>query len=831
MSEVIPWPSGRIAILYSDLEGSTAIAGRLRDAAYDEKVKKPFYELLLAKITEHRGRLFQDKGDGVIAVFADTRDAVAMAADFQQVWGAQDSLRVRIGIHAAENYLNGPDAGPHLVHSTLPNYGTNDLSFASRIEYSAEGGQVLLSETAKIAYIGTGDTPLPLHPWPNRRLNKVDHPETVYELLYPGRTPKEPGARFLPSFYTGERNRYVPRLSKESEVLEAFHQNNFPWRIVAIRGAGGMGKTRLAITCALLLNDQLQKPLHFIALADPTLTPQTATVQDFVNKLGEGLDWDEALRNPKTVLEWAAKTEAILILDNCESVASESVRAFIGDLVKPGKVRLLLTSRMIASPQGMTKDVSVNDGMEASEAEQLFVETVQRQVNGWQVPDGEPRKAFERIVELTDAIPLAIELTAAHAATQKFEDIARELAKLPLPTLPPDYTYGNETETHGRHRSLHRCLNWSWRLLSETEQHTLCLCGLFVAPFTLPFLVNVAQKENQSVLNSLTRLINASLVRSDTNTGRYRLHHSTAEYARIRLKERTDYAVLIARFTQVYQDILPDDGNYLQPNQILALRDEWENLVEAHRYTVAVEDFEAAMHFQQLYNVATTQNKVAEYIALVEATNTLTQTPVFSQRDDAAWWQANILNTLGTAYRNLPSGDRAANLRQAISCYEAALRVRTESQFPMDWAMTQNNLGNAYSDLPSGDRAANLRQAISCYEAALKVYTESQFPMDWAMTQNNLGIAYRHFPSGDRAANLRQAIVCYEAALRVYTESQFPMDWAMTQFNIALLENERGENKQAVSRMKQAHNMFMQQGIQMYAEQAAQTLRIWSDEA
>ena len=53
--------------------------------------------------------------------------------------------------------------------------------------------------------------------------------------------------------------------------------------------------------------------------------------------------------------------------------------------------------------------------------------------------------------------------------------------------------------------------------------------------------------------------------------------------------------------------------------------------------------------------------------------------------------------------------------------------------------MTQNNLGIAYADLPTGDRGENLTKAIACYEAALRVYTERDFPADWAMTQNNLG--------------------------------------------------------------------------------------------
>src|SRR5207302_1417440 len=82
-----------------------------------------------------------------------------------------------------------------------------------------------------------------------------------------------------------------------------------------------------------------------------------------------------------------------------------------------------------------------------------------------------------------------------------------------------------------------------------------------------------------------------------------------------------------------------------------------------------------------------------------------------------------------------------------------------------DWATTQNNLGIAYRNLPTGDRAENLAKAIACYEAALRVYTEADFPQDWAMTQNNLGIAYsarRLFQ--DNRANIELTLSCFEAA-------------------------------------------------------------------
>ena len=78
---------------------------------------------------------------------------------------------------------------------------------------------------------------------------------------------------------------------------------------------------------------------------------------------------------------------------------------------------------------------------------------------------------------------------------------------------------------------------------------------------------------------------------------------------------------------------------------------------------------------------------------------------------------------------------------------------------PRNWALTQNNLGTAYANLPTGDRSKNLAKAIVCLEAALRVYTERDFPADWAMTQNNLGFTYASLPTGN-GENLANGIAC-----------------------------------------------------------------------
>jgi tetratricopeptide (TPR) repeat protein len=171
---------------------------------------------------------------------------------------------------------------------------------------------------------------------------------------------------------------------------------------------------------------------------------------------------------------------------------------------------------------------------------------------------------------------------------------------------------------------------------------------------------------------------------------------------------------------------------------------------------------------------------------------------IYTEQEFPQDW-AMTQNNLGNAWCDLPAGDCGENLRRAIDCYQAALRVRTEQEFPQDWAMTQSNLGNAWSDLPTGDCGENLRRASDCYQAALRVQTEQEFPQAWAVTQNNLGNVWRNLPTGDRGENLRRASDCCQAALRVQTEEDFPLAWAMTQNNLGnvwqnLPTGNRGEN-------------------------------------
>ena len=150
-------------------------------------------------------------------------------------------------------------------------------------------------------------------------------------------------------------------------------------------------------------------------------------------------------------------------------------------------------------------------------------------------------------------------------------------------------------------------------------------------------------------------------------------------------------------------------------------------------------------------------------------------------------FQGALQNNLGNAYCDLPIGDRAANLEQAIACYTEALRFRTPEAAPLGYAMTQTNLGKAYAELPAGDRAANLERAIDWHTEALRTFTPEAAPRGYAGTQSNLGGAYAELPTGDRAANLERAIACFTAALRFWAPEAAPVGHRAAAGRLALL--------------------------------------------
>ncbi len=127
---------------------------------------------------------------------------------------------------------------------------------------------------------------------------------------------------------------------------------------------------------------------------------------------------------------------------------------------------------------------------------------------------------------------------------------------------------------------------------------------------------------------------------------------------------------------------------------------------------------------------------------------------------------AATVQNLGTAYRELPDGDRATNVRAAIAYYGCAIRVYRHDSFPAEHAALHNNLGNAYQCLPGSPDATrrNIRRALLHFEHALKIRQRARRPCDYAATQFNRGQAYAKQAELDPGTGLDKAVCCLREA-------------------------------------------------------------------
>src|SRR5687768_10240325 len=127
-------PTGRVALLFSDIQGSTALLNRL-GARYSD-VLDEHDRIIRDALRKYDGYEFSNEGDAFGAAFSDPRAAAEAALHVQRemalaTWPADEQVRVRIGLHYGEPKVRGQD------------YWGEDVHFAARVCAAAHGGQVV----------------------------------------------------------------------------------------------------------------------------------------------------------------------------------------------------------------------------------------------------------------------------------------------------------------------------------------------------------------------------------------------------------------------------------------------------------------------------------------------------------------------------------------------------------------------------------------------------------------------------------------------------------------------------------------------------------------
>ncbi|MFN5067057.1 MAG: CHAT domain-containing protein [Aphanizomenon sp.] len=172
---------------------------------------------------------------------------------------------------------------------------------------------------------------------------------------------------------------------------------------------------------------------------------------------------------------------------------------------------------------------------------------------------------------------------------------------------------------------------------------------------------------------------------------------------------------------------------------------------------------------------------------------------------DAKQFLAGVIGNFSNLIQQFPLGNKPDNVEIAITGYEQALEVYTRTDFPVEWATTQNNLGTAYRERIRGDKADNLENAIAAYEQALEVRTRTDFPVENAQTLFNLGRLYQESQQFDLAydtfksalvtvEDIRGEIISGEESKRKQAEEWNKLFVSMVEVCLAL-----GKEREAIS--------------------------------
>jgi non-specific serine/threonine protein kinase len=335
---------------------------------------------------------------------------------------------------------------------------------------------------------------------------------------------------------------------------------NPAYRLITLTGAGGVGKTRLAlrvaeITCAA--NEKAVRLVELAAVSNPAVVIETV-LSAFGLRVEQGL-------TPLNVLQNHLRAKKLLlVLDNCEHLVDACARLAESLLKTCPNLKILVTSREALGVPGETPycvpSLSIpGDGISPDhyeslldyEAAALFVERASQALPGFELLPGYT-EAIVRICQLLDGIPLAMELAAARVNVLSVEQIANRLEEsFSLLT-------GGSRTSLPRHQTMRATLDWSYHLLSAIERTVLQRLAVFAGGWTLDMAENACSAQdgdNFDVLDVLAQLVNKSLVIVGGIPGlaiRYRLLETIRQYAGEKLAESGDELAARNRHLQFF---------------------------------------------------------------------------------------------------------------------------------------------------------------------------------------------------------------------------------------------------------------------------------------
>jgi predicted ATPase len=507
-------PSGTVTFLFTDIEGSTRLLDELGAEQYADALAE-HRRVLREAFSRHEGIEVDTQGDAFFVAFSTAPCALAAALDAQEAL----PIPVRMGIHT----------GTPLV--TDEGYVGSDVHRAVRIAAAGHGRQILVSASTAALLDPSNSLLLDLG---EHRLKDLSAPERIFQAG-DGEFPR------LKTLYATNLDVPAPpflgRERELAEVQELLARDDV--RLLTLTGAGGSGKTRLALQAAGAAADAYPQGVWWVPLA---------SVQNPADVLPAAA---RALGGGGLLPDLIGDRRLLLLLDNFEHVIEAAPEA-AELLAACPRLDVLVTSRERLRVAG--EQVYAVPVLERRDARELFVARARAVA-----PEFEPNGHLDELCARLDNLPLALELAAARTSLLTTEQLLDRLGER------LDLLRGGR-DAEARQRTLRATMEWSYELLSPDEQRLLAALSIFRGGWTLETAERVCEAE----VELQQSLLDKSLVRR-TESGRFLMLETIREFAAEQLEpERRD--ALLSRLLETLTEIFeanrrrgPQEDELLDP--------------------------------------------------------------------------------------------------------------------------------------------------------------------------------------------------------------------------------------------------------------------------